>query len=51
MFNVLWEVIALHHKGSKNGISMLNGKGSTYGANEGISTESIREAIATALSR
>ena len=46
----LWEVIALHHKGSKIGISLLNGKNGTYGANEGISIESIREAIATALS-
>jgi len=51
VFNALWEVIALHHKGSKIGISMLNEKRGTYGANEGVSTESIREAIATALSR
>ncbi len=46
----LWEVIALHHKGSKDGkdekgLLRLNGKAGRYAANEGISILSIREAI------
>jgi tetratricopeptide (TPR) repeat protein len=50
VFNAkLWEVIALHHRGKQFGIPMLNGKEGIYGANEGISAESIRRAIATTL--
>ncbi len=46
VFNAkLWEVIALHHKGGKLGMPKLNGKEGTYAANEGISLESIKEAI------
>ncbi len=41
----LWHVIALHHKGSKNGLPRLNGKAGSYAANEGISIVSIKEAI------
>lgn len=41
----LWEVIALHHSGGKDKVRRLNGKDGTYGANEGISIQSIREAI------
>jgi tetratricopeptide (TPR) repeat protein len=41
----LWQVIALHHKGGKLGMSKLNGKEGTYGANEGISIHSIRTAM------
>jgi hypothetical protein len=40
-----WEVIALHHKGSKDGLPRLNGKAGTYAANEGISIVSIKGAI------
>lgn len=43
----LWQVIALHHMGGKEGMPKLNGKGGTYGANEGISIQSIRAAIAS----
>ena len=41
-----WEVIALHHKGSKDGLPRLNGKAGSYSANEGISLASIKAAIA-----
>ncbi len=41
----LWEVIALHHKGSKEGLPRLNGKAGFYAANEGISMLSIKDAI------
>lgn len=41
----LWQVVALHHKGGKLGMPKLNGKEGTYGANEGISIHSIKEAI------
>ena len=41
-----WEVIALHHKGSKDGLPRLNGKTGSYSANEGISLASIKGAIA-----
>ena len=45
VFNAdLWELVALHHSGSKTGMSMLNGKTGVYGANEGISMRSIVEA-------
>lgn len=47
VFNAaLWQVIALHHMGGKQGMPKLNGKAGTYGANEGISMLSIRDAIA-----
>jgi hypothetical protein len=42
----LWNVIALHHKGNKDGLPRLNGKAGTYSANEGISLASIKGAIA-----
>jgi Trypsin-like peptidase domain len=41
-----WEVIALHHKGSKDGLPRLNGKAGSYSANEGISLASIKGTIA-----
>jgi hypothetical protein len=41
----LWEVIALHHKGSKDGLPRLNGKAGSYAANEGVSIASIKGAI------
>ena len=41
----LWQVIALHHKGGKVSMPRLNGKEGTYGANEGVSLESIAEAM------
>jgi hypothetical protein len=41
----LWQVIALHHKGGKIGMPKLNGKEGTYGANEGLSIQSIAAAI------
>jgi len=41
----LWQVIALHHKGGKIGMPKLNGKEGTYGANEGISIQSIAVAM------
>ena len=46
VFNgMLWEVVALHHKGGKIGMPKLNGKDGTYAANEGISMMSIKEAM------
>ncbi|HXV83033.1 MAG TPA: TRAFs-binding domain-containing protein [Candidatus Binatia bacterium] len=41
----LWQVVALHHKGGKIGMAKLNGKEGTYGANEGISIQSIAAAM------
>jgi tetratricopeptide (TPR) repeat protein len=42
VFNAgLWQVIALHHKGGKAGMPKLNGAAGTYGANEGVSIQSI----------
>src|SRR5262249_9889865 len=38
-----WRVIAMHHRGGRLG--RLNGKPGNYGANEGISIQSIIEAI------
>jgi hypothetical protein len=43
VFNVMWKVIALHHKGGKEGMPRLNGVAGTHGANEGISIQSIIE--------
>jgi tetratricopeptide (TPR) repeat protein len=40
-----WQVVALHHKGGKIGMPKLNGKVGTYGANEGISIQSIAAAM------
>jgi hypothetical protein len=40
-----WEVIAMHHKGGMVGMPRLNGAEGTYGANEGISMQSIIDAI------
>jgi tetratricopeptide (TPR) repeat protein len=46
VFNAdLWQVIALHHKGGKTGLQKLNDKPGTYAANEGISIQSIRDAV------
>src|SRR5262245_41581395 len=45
----LWQVIALHHKGGKIGMPKLNGKEGTYGANEGISIQSIAAAMQATL--
>jgi len=36
VFNDEWGVIGLHHLGGKQGVSRLNGKPGTYGANEGL---------------
>jgi hypothetical protein len=41
----LWQAIALHHKGGKINMPRLNGKDGTYGANEGISIQSIAAAM------
>lgn len=41
----LWQAVALHHKGGKVNMPKLNGKDGTYGANEGISIQSIAEAM------
>lgn len=41
-----WEVIALHHKGGKDGMPMLNGKPGIYAANEGVWMQSIIAAMA-----
>jgi tetratricopeptide (TPR) repeat protein len=41
----LWQVIALHHKGGRIGMPRLNGKEGIYGANEGVSIQSIAAAM------
>lgn len=41
----LWEVIALHHSGGRDGMPRLNGKPGTYAANEGIALQSIIAAM------
>jgi hypothetical protein len=46
VFNAnLWQVLALHHKGGREGMPKLNGAEGIYAANEGISIQSIREGI------
>jgi hypothetical protein len=45
VFNANWEVIALHHKRSNDGLPRLNGKAGSYAAGEGISILSIKGAI------
>ena len=45
VFDDSWDVIAVHHMGGKAGMSQLNGKTGTYAANEGISIQSIRQAV------
>jgi Trypsin-like peptidase domain/TIR domain len=45
VFDANWEVIALHHKRSNDGLPRLNGKAGTYAAGEGISILSIKGAI------
>jgi hypothetical protein len=45
VFNANWEVIALHHKRSNDGLPRLNGKAGSYTAGEGISILSIKGAI------
>jgi V8-like Glu-specific endopeptidase len=47
----LWQVIALHHKGGKTGMSQLNGKPGTYAANEGVSIASIIAAMRAEFAR
>jgi hypothetical protein len=47
VFNTNWEVVALHHAGSRE-TPRLRGRG-TYEANEGISIRAIREYISTVL--
>lgn len=44
VFNDEWNVIGLHHLGGKLGVSQLNGKAGTYGANEGLWIRSIADA-------
>lgn len=44
----LWQVIALHHAGGKIGMPRLNGQAGSYGANEGISLQSIIAAMQAA---
>ena len=39
-------MIALHHKGGNIGMPKLNGVPGEYAANEGVSIQSIKEAIA-----
>jgi Trypsin-like peptidase domain len=47
VFNAwFWEVIALHHRAAKWGMLRLNGKAGEYAAKEGISIQSIKDAIA-----
>jgi len=48
VFNRLWEVIALHHKGGKT-MRRLNGTPGTYPANEGVWLDRIKQEIAAAL--
>lgn len=46
VFNArLWEVIALHHGGGREGVPRLNGQPGTYAANEGIALQSIIAAM------
>jgi len=45
VFNDEWNVIGLHHLGGKLGVSRLNGKAGTYGANEGIWIQAIIKEI------
>jgi len=40
-----WQVVALHHKGGRIGMSRLNGGRGSYAANEGISLSTIAAAI------
>ena len=46
MFNQYWELVALHHAGSKN-IRCLKNPAERYAANEGISIEAIRREVAS----
>lgn len=41
----LWEVIALHHSGGRDGVPRLNGRPGSYAANEGIALQSIIAAM------
>ena len=45
VFNTQWEVIAIHHMNLEADMPRLNGKPGTYGAREGISMLSIKQAI------
>ncbi len=48
VFNQQWDLLALHHAGGMK-MQKLNGQAGTYPANEGISFQSIREAVAAKL--
>jgi len=48
VFNQQWKLVALHHAGGMK-MKRLNGQAGTYAANEGLSFQSIREAVAAAL--
>jgi len=49
VFNVKWDLIALHHAG-RNDMPKLNGKEGAYEANEGIWIQSVKEALKKAFS-
>ncbi len=45
VFNQQWDLLALHHAGGMK-MKMLNGKGGSYPANEGVYFQSILDAVA-----
>ncbi len=50
VFNQQWDLLALHHAGGMK-MNMLNGKGGTYPANEGLYFQSILDAVAVKFSQ
>ncbi|MEL7450033.1 MAG: serine protease [Pseudomonadota bacterium] len=50
VFNQQWDLVALHHAGGMK-MRKLNGKPGTYPANEGLSFQSIKAAVAASLSQ